>query len=320
MTRPCLLSFVAVPSIRFPDQSKSRKMPATNRQNDVSHISYKQFVRGMDSGKTLDSTSLESSTEPRIDTGEDTNDSGIATADQEMIEKSGLTTEPSVSSGSTIAKSAAVCEKSFDVVSLAWQQKVREMETKMNAMEQQLERKDCDIKTLVAENRNLKQALAKNQETMADLSKVHDNHVIVKARKLLSSKFTKNQADLMLGVKSRVRWTNEELAQGFSLRYFGAPGHDFVTKTLQYPLPKLTCLKKHASRMDMRQGFLEDVLSMLKAKSVTMSEQEKVCVLIYDEMSCSEIYEYDKKHDDVLGPHSKMQVCRIWALWQRLLS
>lgn len=245
----------------------------------------------------MDSTA----TEPRTKRINNPSDSGIEASTNEAG-NSELVPDVNVTSNS------AREENSYSVVSSLWHRKVREMEEKMLSMENQLKQKDTHIQTLERENRDLKQHLAGSQKVMSDLAKVHDEQAIAKARALLSPKFTINQINLLLGTKARVRWTSEELAQGLSLRYFGAPGHEFVTKTLQYPLPKLSCLQKYTSRMDMRQGFLEDVLNMLKAKSNCMSEKDRACVLLYDEMSCKEIYEYDKKHDDVLGPHSKMQV------------
>lgn len=196
--------------------------------------------------------------------------------------------------------------KTFDLISSLWHSKVQMMQVEMEQYKDETKSKDGYITMLEEENRKLKVKLTEQQRVMSDLSVVHNEQVISKARELLSPKFSNNQINLMMGLRARVNWTSDELAQGLSLRYFGVQGHNFVTKTLQYPLPKLSCLQKYVSRMDMRQGFLEEVLTMLKVKSSNMSE--RVCVLLYDEMSCSEILEYDRKHDDVLGPHTKVQV------------
>lgn len=184
----------------------------------------------------------------------------------------------------------------------------KHLELRIKELEEQLRQKDNIISVLQEQNKQEKIRGADLEKLSRDLKDVREQQIIEKSRELLSSKFTKNQSDLLLGVKKRVNWTSEELSRGFTLRFFGLPGYDYLTKNLGMPFPKSSCLRQYASRMDMRQGFLDEVLQMLKAKSQSMSEYEKVCVLLYDEMSVSEVYEYDRKHDDILGPHTKVQV------------
>lgn len=186
--------------------------------------------------------------------------------------------------------------------------KTADLELRIKELEQQLQERDIAISVLQDQNEQQKKRVADLEKLSRDLTDVRETHIIEKSRELLSSKLTRNQSDLLLGVKKRVNWSNEELSRGFTLRFFGLPGYDYLTKNLGMPFPRSSCLRQYASRMDMRQGFLNEVLQMLKAKSQSMSEFERVCVLLYDEMSVSEVYEYDRKHDDVLGPHTKVQV------------
>ena len=186
--------------------------------------------------------------------------------------------------------------------------KTSDLELRIKELEQQLQERDIAISVLQDQNEQQKKRVADLEKLSRDLTDVRETHIIEKSRELLSSKLTRNQSDLLLGVKKRVNWSNEELSRGFTLRFFGLPGYDYLTKNLGMPFPRSSCLRQYASRMDMRQGFLNEVLQMLKAKSQSMSEFERVCVLLYDEMSVSEVYEYDRKHDDVLGPHTKVQV------------
>ena len=91
-------------------------------------------------------------------------------------------------------------------------------------------------------------------------------------------------------------------------RYISKPALDYVVKSLKFPLPSVSFLEHHAAKIDMRRGFFTEIFQLLKANATIRSAKEKICVFLYDEVSVSECYEYDQRHDDVLGPHSKMQV------------
>jgi hypothetical protein len=53
----------------------------------------------------------------------------------------------------------------------------------------------------------------------------------------------------------------------------------------------------------MQQGLLKMVLQFLKIAGTTMSATDRLVVLQYDEMKVAETYEYDTKHDRLIGPH-----------------
>lgn len=66
--------------------------------------------------------------------------------------------------------------------------------------------------------------------------------------------------------------------------------------------------------------MLEDVLTLLKIAGSQMTDREKMCVLVYDEMSVQSTSEYDKKNDEVIGPHTEMQVViarGLFAKWKQ---
>ncbi|KAL4091696.1 hypothetical protein QTP88_026347 [Uroleucon formosanum] len=58
----------------------------------------------------------------------------------------------------------------------------------------------------------------------------------------------------------------------------------------------------------MRSGILEDVIKMMQLKGETLPDYEKLTVLIFDEVKISSTMEYDVYRDEVVGPHSQMQV------------
>lgn len=58
----------------------------------------------------------------------------------------------------------------------------------------------------------------------------------------------------------------------------------------------------------MRNGVLEDVLKVMKLNGDILQDYEKFTVLMFDELKISSTLEYDVLHDEVMGPHSQMQV------------
>lgn len=58
----------------------------------------------------------------------------------------------------------------------------------------------------------------------------------------------------------------------------------------------------------MRNGILEDVIRMMQLNSNTLQDYEKLTILMFDEVKISSTMEYDVLRDEVVGPHSQMQV------------
>lgn len=155
--------------------------------------------------------------------------------------------------------------------------------------------------------------IARLEEEKAQLkreveARLDEQQVSARIASILSPVFTQNQIHKLTGKKKRVNWTHEELGKGLTLQYFSTPAYEYVTNELKIPLPRPRCLRDYASRMNMRQGFLEEVFHMMKVRAPTMTQRERVAVVLYDEFSSREMYEYDRKHDDVIGPHKKAQV------------
>lgn len=134
---------------------------------------------------------------------------------------------------------------------------------------------------------------------------------------MFKSVLSENQIDIILKRKSRVVWTQEELSNAFTIRYFSSKAYTFLRDQLNLPLPALSTLTKWAGKIKVTSGLLEDILKIMKIASLTMSDLDKVCVLEFDEMSVSSCYEYDRKFDKVIGPHTKMQVLMVRGLFGR---
>lgn len=98
-------------------------------------------------------------------------------------------------------------------------------------------------------------------------------------------------------------------------RYHSQQAYEIVRSEMKVPLPSLRCLREWGSKIDMRQGVVEDAFIILEMAGKYMTSREKVVVLAYDEMSVNGTIEYDKRHDDIIGPHREMQVISARALF-----
>lgn len=183
-----------------------------------------------------------------------------------------------------------------------------ELETNIISLRHQLTERDRQLEIQRQEIEQLKEKNVKLQQLNEDLQKVHDYQALAKAESLLATKYSRNQIDVMLGRKKRVVWTAEELSKGFTMKYLSKPALEYTINTLKFPLPSVSCLESHAANINMRKGFFHEVFQIIGATASSRSEKEKIIVLMYDEVSCVEAYEFDKKNGDILGPHSKMQV------------
>lgn len=70
----------------------------------------------------------------------------------------------------------------------------------------------------------------------------------------------------------------------------------------------MSSLQRWAKSINMRNGVLEDVLNIMKLNGDGLQDYEKLTVLMFDEVKISTTMEYDVLRDEVVGPHSQMQV------------
>jgi len=70
----------------------------------------------------------------------------------------------------------------------------------------------------------------------------------------------------------------------------------------------LSSLQRWAKSMNMRNGVLKDVLNIMKLTGDGLQDYQKLTILMFDEVKISITMEYDVLRDEVVGPHSQMQV------------
>lgn len=129
--------------------------------------------------------------------------------------------------------------------------------------------------------------------------------------------FTKSQKDLIIHKKKKIKWSTEDISRAFTLRYLSKRCYLYLRNTLKYPLPHVSTLVKWASTLNFKQGILTDVIKIMKIAAMNLSHFERVTVVQFDEMKILSTYEYDKSNDEILGPHSQLQVLMVRGLFSK---
>lgn len=139
--------------------------------------------------------------------------------------------------------------------------------------------------------------------------KTGQKHGICQAFLNVSKKvFTESQCKMLIDSKRKVEWDSDSLYMALCLRSISKRTYIFLRQNVNYPLPSLAFLQTWASTINLRQGILLDVLTILKAASRNLSNLDKVTVLQFDTFKVTSAYEYDKKTDEVIGPYQKVQI------------
>lgn len=71
--------------------------------------------------------------------------------------------------------------------------------------------------------------------------------------------------------------------------------------------------------MNLNEGYLEDVLLILKDKAMEMTAADRIAIMSFDEMHISHLINFNVKSEKVIEPNKTVQVVFIRGLlsiWQ----
>ncbi|KAM8701335.1 hypothetical protein ACLKA7_011563, partial [Drosophila subpalustris] len=80
-----------------------------------------------------------------------------------------------------------------------------------------------------------------------------------------------------------------------------------------FPLPSLSTLDRWLHSVDIQPGILNFVISLME-NAVDMDEEDKMCILYFDEMKVAANYEYDHSLEAVQKPREYVQVAMAQGL------
>lgn len=105
---------------------------------------------------------------------------------------------------------------------------------------------------------------------------------------------------MQLRHQRKVKWEKNEKNFSLSL-YYKAPNVYRFLRDRGFRLPSISQIRKWINVTNVTPGFGEEVFGRLSTKAKSMSEDEKQCVLMFDEMSIKKSLEYNSKLDVVEG-------------------
>ncbi|KAF0306299.1 Transposable element P transposase [Amphibalanus amphitrite] len=131
--------------------------------------------------------------------------------------------------------------------------------------------------------------------------------------------FTDQQAENLFTGKAPYRWDDESVYKALEVRV--------NTSRVQYewlrnhclPLPSLSTLQRWLADFVLAPNSSDVQVRMLRRLLSSMSEQDRCCCIMMDEMDIMGVATYDNQLDQILGPHKHLQlflVSGIFTTWK----
>ena len=83
------------------------------------------------------------------------------------------------------------------------------------------------------------------------------------------------------------------------------------------PLPALSTLRKRAAEIKMDPGVIPSVFAVMKPKGNTEPVHNKICALSFDELYILQDIEIDRKEEQKVGPHKRVQLGMVRGLFKK---
>lgn len=138
------------------------------------------------------------------------------------------------------------------------------------------------------------------------LTNVFQNEFKNNYQEILESNFSKDQIRVFemqsrnKNFKNRMKWSVESIKKGLQLKFVcGGTGYDEVRKLI--PLPTTRTLTGRIQNLKFKNGLLVEVINFLAIKVNKMSEFDKECVLVIDEMYIEAGTQFDRSSNKVIG-------------------
>jgi len=158
---------------------------------------------------------------------------------------------------------------------------------------------DCRTKTL----KNKRSLVSKLKNKLDNSKKQLKTTNILNNKIRYCSENSKVLAEMQIFHKniSRRPWTQAEKTFSLNLFYKSPTTYKFLRNTQKITLPGITTIKKWIGNSKFRPGFNPAYFKQIEIKVGTMSDQEKYCVIVFDEMKIKSFLEYSKYLDMVEG-------------------
>lgn len=99
--------------------------------------------------------------------------------------------------------------------------------------------------------------------------------------------------------KNGRRWSPEMQKFALCLYFHGPAAYRFIASTMALPSPR--SIRRWLSRIEMRPGIIPGVMETIEKATENWSREDRVCCLMFDEMSINQHLQYDVARDIVTG-------------------
>lgn len=124
--------------------------------------------------------------------------------------------------------------------------------------------------------------------------------------------FTTNQIK-KLSSHRRINWSVTEISNSIAM-YAAGPRAYRLSLKKGFPYPAVSTLKQWLRKIQLDQGILKNILKI--AEFADMSQRDRICTIMFDEMKIRREYAYDQVKDCVLPPYNYVQVVLISGLFK----
>lgn len=128
----------------------------------------------------------------------------------------------------------------------------------------------------------------------------------------LKSIFTESQIRKLQNGGKRIKWNQDDMAYASCLHAAGPRAYRHLFKK-GFPLPCQSTLEKWLQSIEVKPGILERVIDLME-KAVNIDQQDKICILSFDEMRITSSCENDSSQGGVQQPRDYVQVAMAQGL------
>ena len=111
--------------------------------------------------------------------------------------------------------------------------------------------------------------------------------------------------------KQKTLWTKGDHDVALNLHLISPRALDYVRDSkspLYLPLPSNRTVLKQIEHLECLPGIIHESMTDLSCKSEHLGDIDRVCIIMFDEMKISELYDYHGKSDSVFGGHRFVQM------------
>lgn len=125
--------------------------------------------------------------------------------------------------------------------------------------------------------------------------------------------FTENQIKKM-DKQKRISWSVTEISNAIAM-YAAGPRAYRLSLKRGFPYPAVSTLKEWLRKIKLEPGILKSALKI--AEFANMTEKDRVCTIIFDEMKVRKEFQYDQARDCVIKPSDYVQVVLIKGIFRK---